>query len=224
MPLSGVQLEIENTLPNPSGQPAVIEGPGGFRLTEFVDDFAYSQDVTLGGKAAAYFDIFTGEVSPEAAGSQSISQAAVVTDGPPRLRITPFPDSRMTAATKTISGNQLWVINADVTSPSTDPAAGQALAESKKFDFLLNYLVARGGIPRKLKKAVPGMVPPLPPLTTERIKSELDELGEVVAMFGHLTPAEVNAKIDGTVAILEFLGRTTFLIELSAACSDSHYP
>ncbi|MCU1231994.1 MAG: hypothetical protein JWO97_4878 [Acidobacteria bacterium] len=114
-------------------------------IEDFVPRFEYSQEVVLGGRAAAYFDVHGGVVSSSrGAGGAGYTTIAIQTDGKPKLGLTPF-DSTTTVAIEI--EDTLTVGNVDFDSNNEDGP----------FDFLLHYLAAERGIPRTLSFPTPGM-------------------------------------------------------------------
>jgi len=99
-----------------------------------------------------------------------------------------------------IDNGNLWVSNIDY-----DPQT-----EDTKFDFLLNYLVARGGIPKKLREHTPGMKDPKE-TSLAQIGSQLQRLGAFVSNGGRLNPEELQRLAQKPVPLNE-------------SCSDCHYP
>ncbi len=198
--LAGAHLQVLN----PSTDQGFSFVPGdGYSLTRFVKDFAFSEDVVLNGNAACYFDVFYGKATTVGSGVAARSTLVTMeTDGPPLLKITPFPGSPM-AIDETpweISEGNLWVSNIDY----------DASTEDRPFDFLLNYLVARGGIPKQLRQLTPGLINPTDS-TMEDIGDELIRLGAFIANGGRLTQDKLRKLAMRPVPLNE-------------SCSDSHFP
>lgn len=191
-----------------------------FALAQYVPQFAFSEEVVFGGNAACYFDVFHGVGFSQGTGNEPRTTVVEMeTDGPPRIRITPFQQSSITVPPqeKTIDSGQLVVSNLDV----------DAAVEDAPFDFLLNYLVARNGIPTDLTKLTPGMPADPTPLTLQELGGKLQDLGETIAR-GQLLQSRLQAVsnliLSGgrpTDAVLRTL---THRVVDNQACSDSHYP
>ena len=118
--LTGTRLEIVNATVD---QPFRFLG-GGFRLTEFVHDFAFADDVVFGGNAACYFDISAGTAQSKGGDGNNpkFTEVQMETDGTPLLRFTPFPGSPSIPLKNPhpIDGNELWVTNLDFDAPEED--------------------------------------------------------------------------------------------------------
>jgi hypothetical protein len=123
-------------------------------ITSYVEHYAYSPEVVLGGSAAVYFDVFSATMSscPEADHAIDVT-ATIETDGAPELLATPF-----------FGGTPLRI---PLTALGQDPdetvellVANQGMdceTQENHFDFLLHYLTSRTGIPRRLTQPTPGM-------------------------------------------------------------------
>lgn len=198
--LAGRHLQVLN----PSLDQGFSWVPGGYPLTRFVNDFAFSEDVVLNGNAACYFDVFYGNASTVGSGVAARSTwVQMETDGPPLLKMTPFPGTPPLGLDETpwpIDGDNLWVSNIDY----------DGSTEDTPFDFLLNYLVARGGIPKQLDKRTPGLTNPRDTAMKD-IGVKLEQLGAFIANGGKLT----NEKLKELA---------TRPVPLNESCSDSHYP
>jgi len=204
--LLGARVEVTNAV-----TPQKLEVcKGGFRIKQYVDNFAFSEDVVTGGNAACYFDVFGGIVEPLGTPTtQNTTRITITTYGTPHVRITPFPDSVTSDEELDVPGGEMTLANLDF-----DDAA-----EDKDFDFLLNYLVARGGIPRKLKQRVPGLESPPPPLTTEMVSKQLSKLAAKIAALP-ASPATGRMPPEHLEKLRSRVGATIG----SPSCSDSIYP
>jgi hypothetical protein len=169
--LDGLYMKIVNAIP----QPFCWE-PGGYSLTEFRNDVQLSSNVVFEGNAAAYFDVFCGRVWTEGAEDEPFTtHVSIKTEGPPRISIKSLPGAITQFETEqTIDTGELWVTNLDV----------QAAVEDTQFDFLLNYLVAAGGIPKELHKRTPGMSPQPNRLTLAHLGERLKALGTLIETGG----------------------------------------
>jgi hypothetical protein len=184
--------------------PTTPPPPGSFfavpQLTSFVPHYTYSTDVVLGGRAAAYFDLYGGEIVSFQDGGSLRVRARVITDGPPQLRITPLAvldqpvpvqviplttDSEQLHSTMIVSNSGSSCISAD-------------------YDFLLHYLTSAAGIPRALVNPVPGM-----PLRIEDIAKGLN-VAEVLKATEELLKNKWMPPVE--------------FFDLQASCSDSRYP
>ena len=172
MPLLGQYLSIVNAI-----GPYTTDFNNHFSLPEYVDDFGLDEHVVYGGNAACYFDTIHGHVFTEGSGNEArVTRVQMQTDGPPILRYTPLPGAPPNAKTGEVqvNTNELFISNLDF-----DPAT-----EYQNFDFLMNYLVAKGGIPQVLKKRVPGMTPQSKGVGLMRLGTRLKALGEAAATLG----------------------------------------
>jgi hypothetical protein len=204
--LDGVHLQILNPAKT---QPTA--DPGGslrpFSLQHYVPSTStYSDEVVLGGRAAAYFDFNEGAVQLKAteAGAQYTS-VTIETDGPPRLRLTTFPGSPggVRSEVLTIDAPILTIANMDFDVPDEDD----------NFDFLLNYLVARDGIPQFLERPVPGLCNDPKSVTAERIAQKLEGLAERIG----------GGLADGRWVTNEQILEASADV-LTASCSNSQWP
>ena len=165
------------------------------QLTEYVPQYSPSNDVIMGGGAAAYFDILAGTISSlQPVDSDNIGvQAIIQTDGPPVLRITPMVLTDQPLVTQPFTlhdTSQTLVIS------NTSPVC----PDGCDFDFLANYLTAVGGIPRAFARALPGLNTGNFPDVTESV--------EKLKKNGY--PGKITRWDD--------------FFETSASCSDSRYP
>lgn len=223
--LEGRYLKVLNAKGN-----GLIWDRGGFSLAEFIHDFGYSQEVVLGGNAACYFDIFTGKTWTEGKDDEPrITRVRMETDGTPILSISPLPGSLpdpVADGEYPIETYELIVTNLDF-----DPAC-----EYSSFDFLLNYLVAQGGIPKILAKPTPGMPDVPQKLTAIKLGEKLKALGELVETLGTVAgyrasggqfgpPIGPGAKSKRSAFGAEKVGSSVQApVPFDQSCSDSHYP
>jgi hypothetical protein len=171
LPLTGYYLTVSNAKPQP-----FCRTPGGFSLGEFVKDVALDPDVVFEGNAAAYFDVFGGRVWTEGNKEENlITRVCIRTEGTPRISITPLPGTIMPLdAEPSIETDELYVTNLDF----------EAATEDAPFDFLLNYLVAKGGIPKVLSRRTPGLPPEPKRLTMIHLGERLKALGTLIETEG----------------------------------------
>ena len=186
-----------------------------FSLMDFVPQYSYSDDVVFGGQAACYFDVQSGTVETAQLDPGLAQNVRIViqTDGPPQLQVTPFSYRPTRAKTTTVTLQkdpkipdetyELIVANLD-SNPYDDDV---------QFDFLLNYLTARGGIPMTLTSKIPGLFPDngefhrQSPDGPSRALKHLDS----VITTGRLSGAQMDAL-------------QLHADEVTLACSDSRYP
>ena len=214
--LNGSRVEVANAVgPDFSW----TEGPE-FAIAQYVPQFAFSEEVVFGGNAACYFDVFKGHGHSEGTGNEPrITVVEIETDGPPRIRITPFQQSNVEVPPReeTINSGQLIVSNLDI-----DPSV-----EDGPFDFLLNYLVARNGIPTVLKERTPGMPLNPPALTLHDVGEKLQDLGKALEnaqLLETRLQAVSNLILSGGRPTRALLRHVTEMVVDNQACSDSHYP
>lgn len=185
LPLQGQYLSIANAV-----GPYQCDRGNGFSLPQYVKDFELDEHVVFGGNAACYFDTFYGNVWTEGKENEArTTHVQMQTDGPPILRLTPLPGAApdVRGAEIRIDTNELFISNLDF-----DPAC-----EYRNFDFLMNYLVAKGGIPKVLDERVPGMTPESKSVTFLRLGLRLKALGEAVTTLGSVAGYLSNGgKID----------------------------
>lgn len=224
--LNGRYLKVVNAKGN-----RLTWDPGGFSLTEFMRNFGFSQEVVFGGNAAAYFDIFNGTTWTDGKDNEPrTTRVRMETEGTPILSISPLPGSLPDANVDgeyPIDSNELIVTNLDF-----DPAI-----EYQSFDFLMNYLVAQGGIPKLLSKPTPGMPEDPQKLTFIKLGEKLKALGELVdtlgtvggylASGGLIHPPVVHGRKSRSSAFSssEKVGSSVQApVPFDQSCSDSHYP
>jgi len=221
MHLTGAQVQVVNAV-----SPDFIwtESPK-FAIAQYVPRFAFSEEVVFGGRAACYFDVFQGVGFTVGTGDQPRSTVVQMeTDGPPQIRITPFPGSALDLVPMEVTLNSvdnssdLVVSNLDV----------DASLEDAPFDFLLNYLVARGGIPTVLSELTPGLPENPPMLTMGVVGDRLQSLGEMVSGMDQSTGEKLQAlgdlAVNGGRPSNEVLRRLLTMVVDNQSCSDSHYP
>lgn len=209
--VSGARLQIANPA---AGQPLHENLEGVPSIRDFVPDYQFSQEVVLGERAAAYFDIFAGTVSahnPNGASGATGVKVKIETDGPPMLLVTPFGGAGSSVEPILYpipSGYDLTVANIDV-----DP-----YDDDKPYDFLLHYLTSNRGIPQLLSGAKPEVLPGLwvdktgaLPRTSHPVIAERLTLLAVTIATGIPTPEQMIG-----------MGKATMVLGVS--CSDSQYP
>lgn len=197
--IAGAGLRILNAVGDRPQRP-----DSGFLITDYVHNFAYSENVVLNGSAAGYFDISAAKSVTTAVSPSGTRTTVVVikTEGTPLLQITPFPGSLMKdELQRPIGSGQLWVTNNDY-----DPQVADI-----NFDFVLSYLVARGGIPKQLKVRTPGLPPNPTLLTSAGVGTLFQSLGGFILAGGALTNEQLRSHANNPVSLNE-------------SCSDSHYP
>lgn len=211
----GVHLRIANAVDNgitwdPSFQQVA-------QLTTFLTDYAPSNDVVTGARAAAYFDIFSGTVSSFKDGDDVRVKVSVETDGPPLLRISPMTpdDQALPSVPFTLGG---------IDGPTEALIIGNVspfCLDGCDFDFLLHYLTDVSGIPRVLTTPAPGM----PGGPNGSVINALAALGR--KHDHHPDPVESLKKLIESGWPLKLLLEELFPLEdfeTSASCSDSRYP
>jgi hypothetical protein len=196
------------------------------RVASYVEEYAFSPEVVMGGHAAVYFDLFSGSMVPWPIVHQAIEVTArIETTGPPELLATPFfggAPVRLSLADVSDDADapvELWVANQGI----------DCTTHENSFDFLLHYLTNRNGIPRVLTQLPPGVtdLTPFTPLMLDKGADHLKtidypevfdspcfQLESVITMRDRYRPGrgfEVETE-DGTVTIT------------SLACSNSQYP
>jgi len=169
------------------------------QLTEYFPAYSPSDDVIIGGGAAAYFDIFSGNFSAFPNGKSMGVQVIIETDGAPQLRVTPMVTGDQPVITQEFTLN-------DTSEPliisNTSPIC---VDDDCDFDFLGHYLTAVGGIPRTLAALPPGLnLANVKPPSVSEILKKLEKLED--------------AGYPG------FIKRWPRFSETSASCSDSRYP
>lgn len=166
-----VRVQVTNAIGN------VVKYAPDYRevahLADFVEFFQFSDEVVLGGRARCYFDVVSGYVEPDRDENRKIAgvKITIQTDGPPVLAVSPFfqttenietPPGRASISSITLPRRKdVRLLVANVGPGCEDGADG--------FDFLLNYLTLKGGIPRRLT-SVPGAVKPPARTRTEALE------------------------------------------------------
>lgn len=214
----GVRLQVINSLDCELKYTDFHNTP---KLTRFMPDYNFSDDVVLNGRASCYLDVFGGHVTtlkppPDNPNGPHRVRIQMQTDGPPELLVTPLlplvtePDSpppfkaqRLPlAASGPNKEITLFIKNLEVFAEiSAEQGEGS-------FDYLLHYLTARGGVPLSIKHRTPGMPPksePLPSTTPEKIGVALNKLAGLLGA-GPAAPAQLPQHF------------------LTPSCSDSQYP
>jgi len=211
--LEGVHLRILNAKRQPRHYPEKIFEP--YRLSHYVPrTIGYSNEVVLGGRAAAYFDFHGGDwATPTTERGARYTTVELETHGPAKIAITPFPGSLATARTEIVKVDEGWISVGNIDVDSVD--------EDVEFDFLLNYLVTQEGIPEVLTRAVPGMPGGVPPsMMTTRAAGAMRRLAERIgrpASGG--TPGTEHRKISWVPENLHPVEDVA-----TASCSNSAWP
>lgn len=206
-PVHRVHIRILNATRPPAMEYPPLHDVVPYSLSRYAGDtMTFSDEVVLGGRAACYFDFDQGIVRYNATerGARYTS-VEVETDGPPEILIRSFPRSSGVVESEqiTLDAQMLTVGNVDFDPP----------AEDDYFDFLLNYLVARNGIPEVLDLPAPGMPSHLQSASPQRIAKALHALAERIAGrsgYGEwVTKDEIAAWTPNV---------------LTASCSNSNWP
>jgi len=250
IPLLGLHMQVANPAQAPFTPPPPEDG---YSLREYAPEIKISKEVVQKGNASGYFDLYSGTATvlgDKNVPTDSLSTQVVIEieDDVPRLKITPFDDSPLTLADYPflklrdniyqwpLPNGELYVSNIDVAS-FTDDAA---------IEFLLNYLVAEGGVPKAIARNTPGMGNRLNPLTLELLGNRLQALGWIIqsSPMVALTPASRFAPIPGQgPEAIELSGLAEGILSreltidalynavfsqgpvpLDQSCSDSRYP
>jgi len=245
IPLLGTHLQVANPAKAPFTPPPLEDG---YHLNEYVPELKISKDVVQNGDAAGYFDIYNGTVTvlgDKTNPTSSLStQVVIETDGIPRLQITPFfPRSPLNLGMYSfLDENQQWQLpNGKLYVSNFDIASG---AEDAPIEFLLNYLVAEGGLPQAIANNTPGMSNKLQPMTLELLGDRLQALGWIIKtsplaapsnasnFIATSAPGEAATSPPGsdrplTPLMLESLVRAVLAhgpVPLDQSCSDSRFP
>lgn len=217
--LSGVRLQVPNAVDGPMHYDDA-DFPG---LTAFVEHYNYSSDVVLDGRAACYFDLFSGTLKthpPIFPNAPRRVEITVKTDGPPELLISPLSflggpgqSRRIVLGTDDSPDVTLRVRNVE------EIIEGLWVAEDHgDFDFLLHYLTARGGIPEVISNKTPGMPSgKLKSVTKERLAEMLSQLSILLTDLG--PPLAQSSFGFASVRVPSAADD-----DLNASCADSHYP
>jgi hypothetical protein len=168
------------------------------QLTAFFPQYSPSDDVIMGGGAAAYFDILSGTFSALPSGDSIGVQAVIETDGPPILRITPMVTNDQPLPTQDFTLN-------DTSKPLIISNTSPVCPDGCDFDFLVHYLSAVGGIPRAMAVAPPGLLS-----GTNTLPNVPDLMASLEKLKGAGYPGKIQRWHD--------------FFETSASCSDSRYP
>jgi len=176
-------------------------------LTEFVDHYVYSDEVVTGGRAGVYFDLFSAvltSAATEPSGAIDVV-ATIETLGAPELLVTTFADGQPNRFPLTNDPDgvvDLWVANQgmDCDTPMNS------------FDFLLHYLTARTGIPRRLRQPTPGMATPVGVVSHEVFNAGADTLKTL----------DYPNRFDAPCFSLEKIQNPIYIT--SIACANSQYP
>ena len=187
----------------------------GFSLMSYTPQYSYSDDVVFGGRAACYFDTQSGVVETAQHGPNLAQNVAItmITDGPPQLQVTPFSyrPTRAKTTIVTLQNDPTTPIDVyELTVANIDLSPGH---DDVQFDFILNYLTGRGGIPETITAPLPG----LDPIDQTSFRQSPD--GPLKAMK-HLsslitTGRPSSAQMDAVRVTMD---------EVTLACSDSRYP
>jgi len=168
-------------------------------LTSFVSNYAYATDVVLGGRASAYFDLYGGEVIAFKDGESIRVRARVTTAGPPLLRITPLmiKDQPLPTTVIPLTSDPAPLHSELIIANSASSCIGA------EYDFLLHYLTSASGLPRALKKPLPGFSDGTP-----------INVAEILIIIEDLLNGWPPLSPPGSIED----------IDLQASCSDSRYP
>ena len=221
IPLLGAHMQLANEVNTVFAPPPFDEG---YHLSDYVSDLKISKDVVENRSANGYFDIFSGTAS--VVGSKNdptkplSTQVIIETDGTPLLNIKPFQGSPMNLAKYPfLNANGQWPLpNGELYVMNLDFDSG---AEDVPIEFLLNYLVAEGGLPRVLAKNIPGMTDQLVPLTLQLLGQRLQNLGAMVETYHPPTAPTAPAVLTRESLALSGITRR---VDLDQSCSDSRFP
>jgi len=203
---SGIRLQVLNALDSKMLY-AVQHTP---ILTEFDPGYTPSGDVAMQGRAACYFDFYGGTVHTLlASGGAAQTIVEVQTDGAPRLLVTSLASSSAPTwshvLTLRVAADQPRV--AMVVKNLEAAVEDDAPQQGGTFDFLMNYLTARGGIPQVIQKALPGMnAQTLHSMSPDTFAKALMTLAA-----GLIGPSDARRRL----ALPD---------ETTPSCSDSEYP
>ncbi|HEX8620209.1 MAG TPA: hypothetical protein VF911_21700 [Thermoanaerobaculia bacterium] len=205
--VTGARLQIANAVRRPLHYGLKYDEVP--RLRDYVPDYEYSREVVCGGRAAAYFDFFSGRVdyTRKKAGGPINVTVEVETEGPPELLVTPFGRAgraRKPSFRVPLGTNNLGVLNIDVDAPNEDA----------QYDFLLHYLTSSCGLPQLLSRRLPGLSlndGDLPRAQYSAIAGALEGLAKIIENGGRPTHEQVKAMVSVTDVT-------------SVSCSDSRYP
>lgn len=207
-PIDRVHVRILNESRHRKMEYPSVGGVMPYSLSHYAGNtMTFSDEVVLGGRAACYFDFDRGTVGYKATPLGAVyTSVEVETDGPPELLIRSFPDSPGGAVSEQLTLSEARVLT--VANVDFDLAD-----EDDNVDFLLNYLVARNGIPKVLAHPVPGM-PGLQSQSPQEIADALNGLAQRIAggrgpAGEWVTKAEIRAWTPDV---------------LTASCSNSTWP
>ncbi|MCU1245357.1 MAG: hypothetical protein JWN02_1267 [Acidobacteria bacterium] len=212
---AGARLKIANVATSVlTYDPLFFEGSVP-HLKDFVHRYEYSSSVVYGGRAACYFDINTGTISPENIGSDDApawhTKVLIETDGDPVLRVTPFTvdfhetEHAVQAWPTDITlsdGSDLYVNNLGLGCRGAGP----------DLDFMLHYLTAQAGIPERVTQPPFGSSKDLTSPLVIDVENFVERMRELLC-HGFPTPSQSLAD----QLLLMDLGT-------AASCSDAQYP
>ena len=222
------------TIPNAIGPEYQFTGDDRFSLKTYVpnpDDLFPDDEVCLNKNANyanCYFDLDVGEFTSqhELDDGPRFTQVEIETDGDPHLLITKFGEQH--GESIPIDSDTLVVTNLDYQTDISDI----------QFDFLMNYLTMRGGMPRSIVEKVPGLIEPQS-VTFPLLGNRLTLLGQKISREGlpddflNLTPAggiadrRVHSGISYIHRLFQKLAQSGLdrdPIPDNQSCSDSQYP
>jgi hypothetical protein len=205
-------LDTSVTYPRQPKTPLKGLGNGPFTdlhsLNDYVANYTFSSNVVLGGRAAAYFDFYGGEITSFSQGDALGAHVRVTTSGPPQLRVAPLAIKDLPRDVQTIplttDPNQLH---------STMVVGNSGLScGSADFDFILHYLTSASGIPRAVTEPLPGMFGPT--IDGQELPNKIEELLKDIEK---LARAGGFDRFGPKVKDIMFIGE-------QASCSGSRYP
>lgn len=185
-------LKITNAIPGMTYDPAFTDNVAS--LASFLTDYVPSTDVLTGGRVSAYFDLTGGTISTVTRGGVTRVTADVATTGTPQLEITPL----------SVAGLAFTNIPFEMTGPLNVFNFSLTCADSSKYDYLLHYLTAVGGIPHALDAVLPGMADADP---CDDARVALQKLLNTTNYPHDIPTIQLSDDVD-----------------TSASCSDSRYP
>lgn len=141
----GVRLQIANAVPGLAYDDSFEDIPA---LTDYVPHYRPSTEVVHAGRAMAYFDLFSGDVSTEMQGQERHVVVTMRTHGRPVLQVTPLvvelPLAASAVWTRALHSSTLTFMN-----------ASRDCVKRSSLDFLLNFLTGEGGIPHAVTADFP---------------------------------------------------------------------
>jgi hypothetical protein len=165
-------------------------------IAQYVDQYRYSEDVVLGGRAKCYFDVFRGVVRSETLHKGAIRTVITMkTNGPPLLQITPLARSN--------DASQPWFVEVPVSDKLYVSNANGECADEGRFDFLWHFLTEQASLPLQLTKPLPGF---------DGVECDPTKL------------ADAYRKLLSTGGVPDMPASDLAMIETSASCSNSQYP